>query len=55
MARKSDKQCAQQAVAAAVVGKTKDGTKQAMGATMTRDEMQRAQAYLASGQSVTGR
>ncbi len=55
MARKTDKQCAQQAVAAAVVGGTKDGTKDAMRATMTGDEMRRAQAYLASGKPVNGR
>ncbi|MFE2651664.1 hypothetical protein ACFXGY_17205, partial [Streptomyces sp. NPDC059346] len=55
MARKTDKQCAQQAVAAAVVGGTKNGTKTAMNVTMTRDEMRRAQAYLASGKPINGR
>ncbi|WKV79013.1 hypothetical protein HBB06_13075 [Streptomyces sp. SNU607] len=55
MARKTDKQCAQQALAAAIVGGTKSGTEQAMNVTMTRDEMQRAQAYLKSGKPVTGR
>ncbi|MFB6659696.1 hypothetical protein ACFCXL_02325 [[Kitasatospora] papulosa] len=55
MARKTDKQCAQQAVAAVMVGKTKSGSEQAMNVTMTRDEMQRALAYLKSDKPVTGR
>ncbi|MFJ2418300.1 hypothetical protein [Streptomyces brevispora] len=55
MARKTDKQCAQQALAAAIVGRTESGTKDALNITMTRDEMRRAQAYLNSGKPVTGR
>lgn len=53
-ARKTDKECAQAAVAAAIVGKNLDGTKTAMNATLTRDEMQRAETYLKSGQPITG-
>ncbi|MGW1179762.1 hypothetical protein ACWD7Y_01775 [Streptomyces drozdowiczii] len=55
MARKTDKQCAQAALAAAIVGRTKRGTTDALNVTLTRDEMRRAQAYLKSGKPVTGR
>ncbi|MER6602502.1 hypothetical protein [Streptomyces parvus] len=55
MARKTDKQCAQAATAAAIVGKTDTGTKQALHATLTTDEMRRAQAYLQSGKPITGK
>ncbi|NED15796.1 hypothetical protein [Streptomyces sp. SID9124] len=55
MARKTDKQCAQAALAAAIVGQNLGGTKTAMHVTLTRDEMRRAQAYLKSGKPVTGR
>ena len=53
-ARKTDKECAQAAVAAAIVGRSLDGTKTALHATLTPDEMQRAQNYLKSGQPITG-
>ncbi|MEV2259192.1 hypothetical protein AB0J13_11090 [Streptomyces anulatus] len=54
MARKTDKQCAQ-AATAAIVGKTNTGTQQALHATLTTDEMLRAQAYLQSGKPITGK
>lgn len=53
--RKTDKQCAQAAVAAAIVGKDLTGTKKAMNVTMTREEIKRGQAYLQSGKPVTGK
>lgn len=54
MARKTDKQCAQTAIAAAVVTGTKGGTADAIKYTLTHEEIQRAQAYLKSGKPVTG-
>ncbi|SCD43237.1 hypothetical protein GA0115253_1004532 [Streptomyces sp. Termitarium-T10T-6] len=53
--RKTDKQCAQAAVAAAIVTGTQSGTKKVITESLTRDEMQRAQAYLQSGQSIKGK
>lgn len=53
--RKTDKQCAQAAVASAIAGQTKSATRQVMEANLTREEMERAQDYLASGKPVTGR
>lgn len=55
MFRRTDKQCAQAATAAAIVGKTSTGTTQALHATLSRDEMRRAKAYLESGKPVTGK
>ncbi|RPK56192.1 hypothetical protein EES43_24430 [Streptomyces sp. ADI96-02] len=53
--RKTDKQCAQQAVAAAIVTGTQTGTERAVAESLTREEMQRAKAYLESGKPLTGR
>ncbi|MEV5944607.1 hypothetical protein [Streptomyces sp. NPDC051994] len=53
---KSDKECAQAAVAAALVSQgSPQLTQQLMESKLTTDEMQRAQAYLQSGQKLTGR
>lgn len=53
--RKTDRQCAQAAVAAAIVTGTKGGTKEVISGSLTREEMVRAKAYLESGQPVTGK
>jgi hypothetical protein len=55
MSRKTDKECAQQAVAAAMAGETPAVTKRLIESSMTRDEMARGSAYIASGQKVTGK
>ncbi|NEB42296.1 hypothetical protein [Streptomyces sp. SID14515] len=55
MARKTDKQCAQAAVAAAIVTGTESGTKKVVSESLTRDEMRRARGYLQSGQSIKGK
>lgn len=56
MSRKSDKECAQQMVAiAVVVGNNKELGKEAMQRTLTRDEMARGGAYIESGKKVTGK
>ncbi|RPK78875.1 hypothetical protein EES45_16565 [Streptomyces sp. ADI97-07] len=52
---KTNKECAQIAVAAAIVGGNAAGTAQAMNATLTSEEMGRAQAYLRSGKPVRGK
>ncbi|MGW5529412.1 hypothetical protein [Streptomyces xanthochromogenes] len=55
MAR-SDKKLAQQALAAAIVSRGNQHlTKTLIERDMTRDEAERAQAYLQSGQKLTGR
>ncbi|WP_157875724.1 MULTISPECIES: hypothetical protein [unclassified Streptomyces] len=53
--RKTDRQCAQAAVAAAIVTGTQSGTKQVITESLTREEMARAKAYLESGQPITGK
>lgn len=52
--RKTDKECAQQAVATVVVA-GKAGSKEVMDKTMTTDEIQRAVRYLESGQTIHGK
>jgi hypothetical protein len=57
MARKTDKECAQALIAAAVIAKgdpvaAKTNT---LASGLSRDEMARGAAYIQSGQKVTGR
>lgn len=55
MARKTGKECAQTAVAAAIAsGGNKELTKTLIRGELTREETGRAMKYLASGQKVTG-
>ncbi|MFB7547964.1 hypothetical protein [Streptomyces sp. NPDC056154] len=54
MFRKSDKRCAQIAVAAAMTGPTDADVRFLVGETLTRDEMKRAKAYIESGKPIRG-
>ncbi|WP_331731777.1 hypothetical protein OG298_45070 (plasmid) [Streptomyces sp. NBC_01005] len=53
--QKSDKRCAQIAVAAAMAAPTDADTRFLVGQTLTRDEMKRAKAYIESGKPIRGR
>ncbi|MGW6741671.1 hypothetical protein ACWGDX_13245 [Streptomyces sp. NPDC055025] len=52
---KSDKRCAQIAVAAAAVGKTDQTAQLLIKETLTPEEMERATEYIKSGQTLLGR
>ncbi|MGW1468437.1 hypothetical protein ACWCPT_29345 [Streptomyces sp. NPDC002308] len=52
---KTDKQCAQAAVAAAMVTTDDKTCNQLIDATLTVDELLRAKAYLESDKPITGR
>ncbi|WP_331723447.1 hypothetical protein [Streptomyces atratus] len=53
--QKSDKRCAQIAVAAAMAAPTDADTRFLVKETLTRDEMERAKAYIESGKPIRGR
>lgn len=57
MPRKTDKECAQALVAAAVVAKGDPAAAKVatLASGLTREEMARGAAYIQSGQKVTGR
>ncbi|MER5610765.1 hypothetical protein OHA19_19725 [Streptomyces sp. NBC_00012] len=55
MFRKSDKRCAQIAVAAAMTTPSDADVRFLVKETLTRDEMERAVAYIQSGKPIRGR
>ncbi|MCX5166383.1 hypothetical protein OOK39_46060 [Streptomyces sp. NBC_00264] len=55
MSRKSDKRCAQIAVAAAMAAPTAADTRFLVKETLTPNEMVRAVAYIQSGKPIRGR
>lgn len=54
MGWKSDKECAQKAVAAAAAGGSQEVTQTLIERNLSTDEIERAKAYLESGKSITG-
>ncbi|WP_157872136.1 hypothetical protein [Streptomyces silaceus] len=54
MFKRTDKECAQELVAAAMVTKDSDETAEVIRQTMTLGEMARGGAYIRSGKPVTG-
>ncbi|MFF8422952.1 hypothetical protein [Streptomyces sp. NPDC015680] len=55
MSRKSDKECAAIAVAAAMVAPTHTDTQSLINQTLTREEAQSAKDYIESGKPIRGR